>query len=601
MIARPRFIKRLGSRIFLTFAVALISISAVFGFLTSHFGTQLVVRSSANELRVLSVVLSDLIQGQFSHLEDSLADISDNEGLLTRLSLGTADRVWLEQYLRSSVDANHQLLDLMVYDLDGKCIGATDPDWYKIRGKNWQFFQSGLKEFNFPPIYGTETMGRVQLVSAPILSGEDVVGVMVAILDLKDIYDLMGQKIGLSDSTDAFLLDADLQFITAGRSGEKGLVESHLASTTLASHVKDEFWVGEYEAAEGDKVLGTALKISGYSWYVVVERDYREVLAQITALNRVVWLTTMGLMVVFMIATLGLTRSVTRPLLQLVQSTRRIAKGQYSDPVMVSQEIEEVAFIGAELERMRRRVATSQERLKERLTESEQLRVESERLAAIGSLAASLAHEIRNPLNAMSLLLSRLQYSASDDTRRILVGDLFGEIGRLDRLVSGILDYARPVHVDRRSVNIRDLMASVADLYRSLADTKGCRIAVVPMSDLIVQADPDRLKQCLVNLVKNALDAMELGGEVRLSAQDRGDEVILEVSDDGPGIALSLQTSLFSPFFTTKENGTGLGLSSVHKIISAHGGKIKVLSDPDKAKIGEMPPGARFVLSIPTI
>jgi signal transduction histidine kinase len=602
MMRTPRFFKRIGGRIFLTFAVSLVSISALFGFLTSHFGAQLLVRSSANELRVLSLVLNELIQGQFSHLEDSLADISGHEDLLTRLAVGTTDKAWIETYLKSSVDANRQLIDLMVYDLDGRCLGATDPDWYKIRGKSWQFFQSGLEGFNFPPIYGTETMGRVQLISAPIKNDDgQVLGVIVAIVDLKDIYDLMGQKIGLNDSTDAFLLDADLQFITTGRSGEKGLVESHLASTTLASHVKDEFWVGEYFGSGGEKVLGTALKIAGYSWYVVVERNYNDVLSQITALNRVVLLTTVGLLVVFIIVTLGLTRSVTRPLLQLVQSTRKIATGQYTEPVSVGQEIEEVAFIGAELERMRRRVAISQERLKERLTESEQLRVESERLAAIGSLAASLAHEIRNPLNAMSLLLSRLQYSANEDTRRLLVGDLFGEIGRLDRLVSGILDYARPVQVDRRSVDIRALMLSVADLYRSLANTKGSSIVLGEIPDVVIQADPDRLKQCLVNLVKNALDAMEQGGEVRLSAQDRGDEVILEVSDDGPGIPATLQSSLFSPFFTTKENGTGLGLSAVHKIISAHGGKIKVISDPEKARIGDASPGALFSLSIPTI
>ncbi len=585
----------------MTFAVLLIAISILFGFFTSHFGAQLVVRSSANELRVLSVVLSELIQGQFSHLEDALDEISEDEELLAHLTESAPDKSWMEKNLKSAVESNRQLTDLMVYNLDGKCIGATDPDWYKIRGKTWKFFQSGLEGFNFPSIYGTETMGRVQLVSAPIIKNDDVVGVMVAILDLKDIYELMDQKIGLSENTDAFLLDADLRFITTGRSGEKGLIESHLASTTLVSHVKDEFWVGQYDDSDGEKVLGTALKIGGYSWYVVVERDYSNVLGQITSLNRAVILTTLGLLVLFIIATLGLTRSITRPLLQLVHSTRKIAAGQYAEPVSVSQEIEEVAFIAAELERMRRRVAISQDRLKERLTESEQLRVESERLAAIGSLAASLAHEIRNPLNAMSLLLSRLQYSANEDTRKLLVGDLFGEIGRLDRLVSSILDYARPVQVVRRSLDIRTLMVSVADLYRSLADKKGCHVSMAQVPDIVIQADPDRLKQCLVNLVKNSLDAMEQGGEVQLSAEDRGDEVILEVSDNGPGIPEDLQPNLFTPFFTTKENGTGLGLSAVHKIVSAHGGRIQVISHPEKARSGLSAPGARFILSIPTI
>jgi signal transduction histidine kinase len=602
MIPGRRYLNRLGSRIFLTFVLSLLGTTLVFGFLTSHFGAQLLVRSSANELRVLSVALRDIIRGQFSRLEDVLAEISGREDLVDRLSAGYADKKWLEWYLKDSVGSNRQLIDLMIYDLSGRCIGATDTEWYKIRGKTAQFFQSGLKGFNFPPIYGTESMGRVQLVSAPILGDSDeVLGVIVAILDLKDIYDLMGQKIGLNENTDAFLLDSDLQFITAGRTGEKGLVESHLASTTLASHVKDEFWVGEYSLSDGMKVLGTALKISGYSWYVVVERDYKDVLSQISALNRLVFSVTGTLIVFLIVATFVLTRSVTRPLLKLVQSTRKIASGQYSEPVAVSHDIEEIAFIGTELERMRRRVATTQERLKERLTESEQLRVESERLAAIGSLAASLAHEIRNPLNAMSLLLSRLQYSVNEDTRGVLVGDLFGEIGRLDRLVSSILDYARPVQLERRSVDLKTLLLSVADLYRPIAEKKGCEVSVGSIPNIVIQVDPDRLKQCLVNLVKNALDAIDQGGLVQLSAEDHGDQVTIEVFDNGTGIPVALQSKLFTPFFTTKEQGTGLGLSAVHKIVSAHGGKIKVVSDPERNPKEQASPGARFILSIPTI
>jgi signal transduction histidine kinase len=294
---------------------------------------------------------------------------------------------------------------------------------------------------------------------------------------------------------------------------------------------------------------------------------------------------------------LALSRSITRPLLELVQSTRQIAAGKYGQPVLVSQEIEEVAFIGAELERMRRRIAISQERLKERLTESEQLRIESERLAAIGSLAASLAHEIRNPLNAMSLLLSRLQYSPIEDTRKNIIGDLFGEIGRLDRLVSSILDYARPIQLDRKTVDVRSLIASIVDLYRSLAEAKGVRLDLVSDGSVHAHIDSDRIKQCIVNLLKNSLDAMENGGVVTLACHESQEGLVIEVSDNGPGISKEIKPKLFSPFFTTKENGTGLGLSSVHKIIAAHGGHIEVVTDSQK---NELVDGAKFIISIPS-
>lgn len=598
---RLAFAKRLGGRIFLTFAMVLILLAGAFGIFTAHYGTQLVSQSSANELRVLNVVLSQLIQNQFSHLEDGLDDITSNEFLLNQLLTRTVNREWVEVYLKTALQNNTQLIELMIYDTSAKCVGSTDPEWYKILGKNWPFFQRGLEEFNFPPIYDAEDMSRVQLVSSPIINNDQVVGVIVAIVDLEAIYKLMDQKIGLSETTDAFLLDSDLQFITAGRSHKKGLVESHLASTTLASHLRDEFWVGQYQGADGKEVLGTALKISGYSWYVVVERNYEDVLRKITALRHAIIVTTLGLLFVFILASLGVSRSITRPLLSLVQSTRQIAAGKYNEPVHISEEIEELGFIGRELERMRRHVASSQEQLKERLTESEQLRVESARLAAIGSLAASLAHEIRNPLNAMSLLLSRLQYSGSDDTRKSIMGDLFGEIGRLDRLVSSILDYARPIQIERRSTDLKVLMESVVDLYKSLGEAKGISLKITESQNVVIQADADRLKQCLVNLVKNAFDILENGGIVTLACRQDDDVAIMEVSDNGPGIAPDIQPKLFSPFFTTKENGTGLGLSSVHKIVAAHGGKVELVSDPVKSKHGLAPQGSKFIIRIPTI
>jgi signal transduction histidine kinase len=598
---RFRFARRLGARIFFTFTLALALLSLFFGFFTTHFGGQLIVKSSANELRLLSVVLSELIQNQFSNLESNLEDVVADDVLLSQVSDKIVNKAWLESYLKIALERNNHLTDLMIYDIDGRCVGATDPDWYRIQGKSWQFYQQGILGFNFPSIYDTDNAGRVQLVSAPILRGKRVIGVVVAIVDLNDIYELMAQKIGLSEMTDAFLLDGDLRFITAGRTAERGLVDSHLASTTLASHLKDEFWVGEYKREDGQQVIGTALKIPGYSWYVVIERDFNEVLSQISALRNVVMATTVVVLAIFIVISLVLSRSITRPLLQLVMSTRRIAGGLYTEPVVVSQEIEEVAFIAAELERMRRRIASSQGRLQDRLSESEQLRQESERLAAIGTLAASLAHEIRNPLNAMSLLLSRLQYSGNEDMRKVLTGDLFGEIGRLDRLVSSILEYARPVQITHRAVDLRVLILSVLDLYQVYAGTIGVKIEIDVGENLVIQADPDQIKQCLVNLVRNAMDASGDGGEILISASANKAEVILEVSDNGSGIPVEIQSKLFSPFFTTKEKGTGLGLSSVHKIVAAHGGRIIVASDPKKAHDGTGPKGARFTISIPTV
>ena len=596
-----KIFKRLGGRIFITFAMSLMLLAMFFGGLSAHFGRQMVIHSSSNELRVLSVVLSQLIQKQFSSLEANLDTVTENSLVLGSIEYGGRTRKDLEAYLQDQKTRLPFFEDIMIYGLDGKCIGATDPDWYKIDGKGYRFFKEGLEEFGFPSIYGTDSAGKVQLASSPITNGKShVVGVVVAIIRLNAVYELMDQKIGLSETTDAFLVDEDLRFITPGKAGPSELVESHLVSTALKEHVREEYWVGEYNNYNGDKVLGTALKIPGYSWYIVVERKYGDVVRRITAMQQVVLLVTIGLGVIFVITSLLLSRSITQPILQLVESARGMGEGNLHIPVTIPRQIEEVEFLGAEFERMRRRLAQSQDLLKERLEVSEALRVESERLAAIGTLASSLAHEIRNPLNAMNLLLSRLDTMAQEEQRRTVIHSIFGEIGRLDRLVNSILDYAKPLQLDRTSVDLILLVESVVGLYRPLLnERKVFLILDFDAKSLVISLDQDRIRQCLVNLIQNALDAMPDGGRLTIAVRSFDEYARIEIADSGSGIPVELHRKLFSLFFTTKQTGTGLGLSNVQKIVMGHGGSIDVISDPAKAALGEAPAGTRFVVILP--
>lgn len=596
-----KFFRRLGGRIFITFALSLMLLALFFGGLSAHFGRQMVIHSSSNELRVVTVILSQLIQKQFSSLEANLETVTENSLVLSTIEYGERSRLELEKYLQDQKTRLPFFEDIIIYGMDGKCVGATDPDWYKINGKGYRFFKEGQEDFGFPSIYGTDSAGKVQLVSAPIMNVRShVVGVVVAIIRLNAVYELMDQKIGLSETTDAFLVDEDLRFITPGKVGPSELVESHLVSTALKEHVREEYWVGEYNNYHGEKVLGTALKIPGYSWYVVVERKYGDVVRRITAMQRVVLAVTLGLGLIFIITSLLLSRSITQPILQLVESARSMDEGNLHVPVKIPHQIEEVEFLGKEFERMRKRLAQSQDQLKERLEVSEALRIESERLAAIGTLAASLAHEIRNPLNAMNLLLSRLNTMPVAEQRRSVIHDIFGEIGRLDRLVNSILDYARPLQLERASVDLIQMIESIVVLYRPLlAERNVFLILDFDTKSLRASIDQDRIRQCLVNLIQNALDAMPDGGRLTIAVKSFEEYARIEVDDSGTGIPVEIHRKLFSLFFTTKETGTGLGLSNVQKIVMAHGGSIDVISDPAKAERGEGPPGTRFVITLP--
>src|SRR5262249_16688338 len=213
---------------------------------------------------------------------------------------------------------------------------------------------------------------------------------------------------------------------------------------------------------------------------------------------------------------------------------------------------------------------------------------QAEKLAAVGTLAAGLAHEIRNPLNGALLHVTFLERGliragAEPETLEALrvVG---GEIDRLSQLVSEFLDFARPQPLTRQPVAPQAVGERAAQLVE--ADGAAAHVVVVrdfPRADLVVDADAAKLEQVLLNLVRNAIEAMAPigGGQVVIRARRTPLHAILEVEDHGPGLQ-NAHAPIFDAFYSTKPNGTGLGLAIVHRIISDHGGTISVESEPGR-------------------
>jgi PAS domain S-box-containing protein len=225
---------------------------------------------------------------------------------------------------------------------------------------------------------------------------------------------------------------------------------------------------------------------------------------------------------------------------------------------------------------------------------------DAEALSAMGELAMNLAHEIRNPLNAAVLQLHLLKRNldrldAEEPTRAALkdrvriVGD---EIGRLNRLLTEFLELARPRGIAREPVHVPRLVDEVLDLEEEGARGRGIDIRRQLAEDgCVAIGDREKLKQVILNIVVNALEAMKQGGVLTASVRASGESVVMTIEDSGPGIDAAVLTSVFDPFFTTKEAGTGLGLSIVRKIVDQHGGD--VIIDSAKGR------GARVTVSIP--
>lgn len=218
--------------------------------------------------------------------------------------------------------------------------------------------------------------------------------------------------------------------------------------------------------------------------------------------------------------------------------------------------------------------------------EQEMLRrtLRAERLAAVGTMAAGLAHEVRNPLNSAALQLQVLRRRLAKgnatpealDATAVLVED---EIRRLEHLVTDFLSFARPRPLELKPTAIAELCGDVATLLAPEAEGAHVEVAVDIAGDLPpVHVDPDRLRQVLQNLVRNAVEAMPEGGRVTIRARRAGEDLELDVEDTGAGFGD--EAPVFDAFFTTKPKGTGLGLSIVHRIVTDHGGTVRVRSRP---------------------
>lgn len=215
-------------------------------------------------------------------------------------------------------------------------------------------------------------------------------------------------------------------------------------------------------------------------------------------------------------------------------------------------------------------------------------RVESERIDSIMTLAAGVAHEIGNPLNAMGIhleLLRRRLAGLGKDGAKALesVEVLESEVRRLDGIVRNFLGAVRPVRPDLAETQLLEVVAASLALLRDQLGQLGVRATVDVAGELpAVLADRGQVQQALFNVLKNALEAMDRGGELTVRARSEDDWVVLEVADTGVGIPADRLTRVFDAYYTTKADGSGLGLLIVLRIMRAHGGRVDIASEPGK-------------------
>jgi len=204
------------------------------------------------------------------------------------------------------------------------------------------------------------------------------------------------------------------------------------------------------------------------------------------------------------------------------------------------------------------------------------------RLSEMGALAASMAHEIRNPLNAIGITIQRMKNEIKpveneEDYRRFIDG-LRQEITRLNSIIEKFLAVARSVRPEMTAVSTDDLIRRAVELFSSQANSLNIKINYAGENDYTFEGDRDGLMQAMVNVIKNGIEAVGEGGNIDINVEEKNNKVIISISDDGPGIEDT--ASVLKPFHTTKKDGTGLGLSTASKILADHGGELVIESLP---------------------
>jgi signal transduction histidine kinase len=226
----------------------------------------------------------------------------------------------------------------------------------------------------------------------------------------------------------------------------------------------------------------------------------------------------------------------------------------------------------------------------------------ADRLAILGQLAAGAAHEIRNPLTAIRSSIQYLGKGVNDPDRMEMFGGLLDEVDRINKIVQGLLSFARPSELETAHVDIAQLLRQTLTLLHNVIDREGIEVSLdVSIGNTVITADATQLKQVFLNVILNAVEAMENSAVKQLTlgiANGRTLDylsryLLVSVADTGKGIEQNDLENIFNPFYTTKTDGTGLGLPISYGIVNRHGGEMEVNSSPGK--------GATVVIKLPQV
>jgi signal transduction histidine kinase len=497
----------------------------------------------------------------------------------------------LHEHLDKKLAELRPLSELSVLDTGGLVIASTNHD---LLGTDWsdaEIFRLGRsgRYFSEDLVALGGVVGPVYRLATPI-RGEngDPVAVLAGTAGFESVQGFLRIPSDLAGDVRTFLTD----------SGGYPLFVSHPqadldygAKLTSPLLERSAGAVARYSNYQGVQVLGTSVSIPGRSWKYIVEVPVTSAFGQLHGLAQLALLLQATFALLLVAAVWVVARSIVAPVRHLATAAERIRSGELGVEVQIDRR-DELGELGRTFNQMSQELQASAQRIHQ-LHDQEMRR--AAQLASVGELASGIAHEIKNPLVGVSsgvrLLVKELHHHAKSTK---ILNQMGEQLHRIESAITDLLRYARPKAPRLMWTDPELLVDRVIALVSPQADAAGVHVErLTDRSVGKIKIDPELMTQGLVNLALNGIQAMGPGGLLTLSTGCVSGEVHISVSDTGTGILDDQLATIFRPFYTTKHQGTGLGLTITRGIIERHGGRLEVQT--------EVGVGSTFTLALPPL
>ena len=336
------------------------------------------------------------------------------------------------------------------------------------------------------------------------------------------------------------------------------------------SFASNQIFSGKVSGGEmeifGEKIIATYIPIKKLGWSIVVGQPINYAYARIKQMESTSIIFVLIWIFLTIIIGVILARNIEDPIKELKKGILKIAEGDLNYKINIGK-IDELGELADNLNKMTKQLNQSQESL-----------LRSERLASLGYMAAGMAHEIKNALVPLKTLTDMLSISGNDPAFTTKFNELVPkEIERINILSTDLLHYSRPAEPVFEYLDLNEAVEETDKFLEVQAKKKNVAIKLKLSKISEVKADRNKMIEVLTNLILNAIEAMSKG-EIVISSYEKDDKVVIEISDNGPGIPPENMNRVFLPFFTTKKEGTGMGLALTQRIIADHGGSIELKS-----------------------